>query len=90
MVVLKLGGKGAMIVGPNGEIEPVKPFKVKVVDTTAAGDAFIGGLAVAIAEQESAVSAVRFASAAGAVACTSFGAQPALPTREAVTALMGK
>ena len=90
MVVLKLGGKGAMIVGPNGQIETVKPFKVKVVDTTAAGDAFTGGLAVALAEGQPAVSAVRFASAAGAVACMSFGAQPALPTREAAMALLGK
>jgi ribokinase len=82
MVVLKLGAKGSMIVGQNGEIETVKPFKIKVVDTTAAGDAFTGGLAVAIAEGMSAVSAVRFANACGAVACQSFGAQPALPTRE--------
>ncbi|HEX4125837.1 MAG TPA: ribokinase [Tepidisphaeraceae bacterium] len=88
MVVLKLGRKGAMIVGPNGQIETVKPFKVKVVDTTAAGDAFIGGVAVAIAEGQPPVSAVRFGNAAGAVACTSFGAQPALPTRAAVMALV--
>ena len=94
MVVLKLGSKGAMIVAPNGkiggQIETVKPFKVKVVDTTAAGDAFTGGLAVAIAEGQPAVSAVRFANACGAVACQSFGAQPALPTRRQVTELIGR
>jgi ribokinase len=90
MVVLKLGSKGSMILAPDGQIETIKPLKVKVVDTTAAGDAFTGGLAVAIAERQPAVSAVRFANAAGAVACQSFGAQPALPTREQVTALIGK
>jgi ribokinase len=89
MVILKLGGKGSMIVGPNGQIETIKPFKVKVVDTTAAGDAFTGGLAVAIAEGMPVAAAARFANACGAVACQNFGAQPALPTREQVTHLAG-
>jgi len=43
IVLLKLGAKGAMIV--DNEIEHVKGFKIKVVDTTAAGDAFNGALA---------------------------------------------
>lgn len=89
-VVLKLGNKGAMIVGRDGEIRTVKPFKLKVVDTTAAGDAFTGALAVGQAEGMELPEAVRFANAAGAVSCTSFGAQPALPDRAAVEKLLGR
>jgi ribokinase len=86
IVLLKLGAKGAMIV--DNEIQHVKGFKVSVVDTTAAGDAFNGALAVAMAEGIELVRAVRFANAAGARACEKFGAQPALPTRMEVEGLM--
>jgi ribokinase len=86
IVLLKLGAKGAMIV--DNEIQHVKGFKVGVVDTTAAGDAFNGALAVALAEGMELVRAVRFANAAGARACEKFGAQPALPTRMEVEGLM--
>jgi ribokinase len=86
-VVLKLGRKGALLV--NGEeIEHVKGKKVTVIDTTAAGDAFNGALAVAMAEGMELGRAVRFANAAGAKACETFGAQPALPTRMEVEGLM--
>jgi ribokinase len=86
VVLLKLGAKGAMIV--DNEIQHVKGYKVNVVDTTAAGDAFNGALAVAMAEGMELGRAVRFANAAGARACEKFGAQPALPTRMEVEGLM--
>ena len=63
-------------------------FRVKVTDTTAAGDAFTGALAVARAEGMERDAAVRFANAAGAVCCRGFGAQPSLPTRESVERLL--
>jgi ribokinase len=85
-VVLKLGAKGAMVV--ESEIEHVKGFKAKVVDMTAAGDAFAGALAVGLAEGMELTRAVRFANAAGARACETFGAQPSLPTRIEVEGLM--
>jgi ribokinase len=86
-VVLKMGRKGALVL--NGDdIEHVKGRKVTVVDTTAAGDAFNGALAVALAEGMEMGRAVRFANAAGAKACERFGAQPALPTRMEVEALL--
>lgn len=88
MVVLKMGAKGALIVGPDGDIERVKPHKVEVVDTTAAGDAFTGALAVAHAEGMAFREVVAFANAAGAACCQGFGAQPALPTRDAVQKLL--
>ena len=87
-VVIKLGAKGALLVGRDEAFETVRPFKVKVVDTTAAGDAFTGALAVARARGMPLEDAVRFANAAGAVCCQSFGAQPALPDRVAVDALL--
>ncbi len=50
-------------------------------DTTGAGDAFNGALAVALAERRDIASALRFANAAAALACTKRGAQPSLPAR---------
>lgn len=87
-VVLKLGGKGALLVCRDGHIERYKPHKVAVLDTTAAGDAFAGALAIGHAEDMSLRDAVRFANAAGAACCTQFGAQPALPARDAVERLL--
>ena len=89
-VVLKLGSKGAMLVGGDGDdsmIRTIKPFRVQVIDTTAAGDAFTGALAVSRAEGMPMPDGVRFANAAGALCCTGFGAQPALPSREQVDRL---
>ena len=88
MVVLKLGDKGSMIQDRDGYIETVKPFKVKVVDTTAAGDAFTGALAVGMAEGLPIARTVKMANAAGAICCRTFGAQPALPTRADVEKLL--
>jgi ribokinase len=66
----------------------VKGFKAKVVDTTAAGDAFNGALSVAMGEGMELERAVRFANAAGAKSCEKFGAQPAMPTRMEVEGVM--
>ena len=87
-VVLKLGRMGALLVTKDGGIDAIDPHKVEVSDTTAAGDAFTGALAVAKAEGLPLHDAVRFANAAGAACCKQFGAQPALPTREAVEKLL--
>jgi ribokinase len=87
-IVLKLGPRGSMFVGRSGEIEVVNGFKVDVTDTTAAGDAFNAALAVAQQEQMDWPEALRFANASGAITCQTFGAQPALPAREAVDKLM--
>jgi ribokinase len=55
---------------------------VDVVDTTAAGDAFIGGFASAMLRRLEIVDAVKYATACGALAATKFGAQPSLPTKQ--------
>ncbi len=85
-VVLKLGERGAMLV--DDQITEVEGFAVDVVDTTAAGDAFTAALAVAHREALPKADAMRFANAAGALACTTFGAQPSLPLREDVEKLL--
>jgi ribokinase len=67
----------------------VAAFRVEVVDTTAAGDAFNAGLAVALGERRALREALRFASAAAALTCTRRGAQASLPVREEASRLSG-
>ncbi len=64
------------------------PFPAAAVDTVAAGDAFNGALAVALTEGKPLPDAVRWASAAGALAVTRVGAQDAMPARDAIEALL--
>jgi ribokinase len=86
-VVVTLGGEGSAIVGAEG-VTRVSGFPVPVVDTTAAGDAFVGGLAAALLRELPLHDAVRFANACGAVAVTRAGAQPSLPQRAEVERLI--
>lgn len=86
-VVLTLGGEGAFLT-TEGLEEYVPAFEVEVADTTAAGDAFVAGFAVAVASGQSLREGVRFAAAAGALATTKLGAQPSLPTLEEVKRLL--
>jgi ribokinase len=83
-IVITLGGQGAFALGVDEEGTHVKGFTVTVVDTTAAGDAFSGALAVSLAEGSTLGEAVAFANAAGALACTKRGAQESLPDRSEV------
>jgi ribokinase len=85
-VVVKLGGQGAVVVsGDRSFYQPALP--VQAVDTVAAGDAFNGGLAVALAEGMNLVEAVEFATATAAAAVMVPGAQAAMPPRSRVAAL---
>lgn len=85
-VIVTLGEEGALVVSSTGEVH-VPPYRVKAVDTTAAGDAFCGALAVALGRGESLIDAVRYGNAAGALAATVAGAEPSLPRAEAVERL---
>ncbi len=80
--VVKLGAKGVYCATAT-ESFFTPAFSVKTVDTTAAGDAFNGGLATALSEGLSLRQAVVWGSAAGALAATKSGAQPSLPDRNA-------
>ena len=86
--VIKLGAQGAYWADGEGAGE-VQPFTVQAVDTVAAGDAFNGALAVALSEGHSLESAVRWGCAAGALSVTRVGAQDSMPTRDAVSAMLG-
>jgi ribokinase len=86
-IVVTLGANGALIVNKNGA-KHIPSYQVKVVDTTAAGDAFVGGLAVGLLNGKSLEDAVQYACACGALAVTKFGAQPSLPTTEDVEKLL--
>ena len=66
----------------------IAPFKVDPVDTTAAGDAFVGAFAAALADGEPIDKAVLWGNAAGALAATKLGAQPSLPRREEVEKIL--
>ena len=86
-VILTLGEKGALLT-QEGKSEIFPAFQIKPVDTTAAGDAFIGGFAVALAEGKSMTEAIRWGNAAGALATTRLGAQPSLPMRQDVEMML--
>lgn len=86
-VIIKLGGRGSLLVTAD-ETRHFEPFKVKVVDTVAAGDSFNGGFAVAYAQGRSLHDCVLYASAAGAIAVTRPGAGAAAPTGHEVEALL--
>ncbi|CAA9224796.1 MAG: Ribokinase [uncultured Chloroflexi bacterium] len=87
-VLLTLGDRGALLLPPDGNALEVPSFPVRVVDTTAAGDAFCGALGVAMAEGRPMEEAARFACAAGALACTVMGAGPSLPPRLEIERLL--
>jgi ribokinase len=88
-VILTLGANGALL-SQDGWALHLPAFPVRVVDSTAAGDAFVAGLAVALAEGKSLEEAVYWGNAAGALACTILGAQPSLPDRLSLEALLSE
>jgi len=86
-VIVTLGDQGAFLRGP--DVEGHFPaFPVEAIDTTAAGDAFNGALASALAQGKALAEALSFANAAGALATTRWGAQPSLPGREEIEGLL--
>jgi len=87
--IITLGARGA-VWSIDGERGSTQPPAVRAVDATGAGDAFCAALAVALIEGQSAADAVRFACAAGAAAATVHGAEPGLPTRQAVERLASR
>lgn len=82
-VIITMGSQGALVY--TGSIcELVPAYKVKAIDTTAAGDIFNGALVVAIAEGHGWIEAARFACKASAIAVTRAGAQSSAPYRKEV------
>lgn len=78
--IITLGAAGAVVVEPGG-VTRIEPYRVVAIDATAAGDAFVGALALSLVRGADLVTAARLAAAAGAAAVTRPGAQSSLPTR---------
>jgi len=82
-VIVTLGGEGFAYYR-GGEVQKVGCMKVKVVDTTGAGDTFCGALCARLAEGEDVLNAAIYGGKAGSIACMRAGAQPSIPTRREV------
>ena len=88
LVAVTVGEKGTIWLDEEG-IQHEPAFEVDVVDTTGAGDVYHGALALQLANGSSDIrQAVRFASAAAALTCASFGGRSGIPTAEQVKRLM--
>jgi ribokinase len=86
-IIITLGKRGALL-SARGKKQLFPAYQVKAVDTTAAGDAFLGGLGAALSDGKSVEEGIRWGNAAGALAVTKMGAQPSLPLRREVEELL--
>jgi len=87
--VITMGRRGCMVVGRNSA-DHIPAFEVDLVDQAGKGDAFAGALAAYCAVDYDVREAARFASAAGALACTKFGSIESLPTKAEIIELLQK
>jgi len=87
-VIITLGDSGALVIDDAAEPVFLPTYAVEAIDTTAAGDAFCGALAAAIARGSMLPEAVRVGCAAGALATTVLGAVPSLPQARQISGLM--
>jgi ribokinase len=88
MLAVTAGAHGAVLWRDGREIARATPPAITPVDTTGAGDAFVAALTVALLEKQPVQRALQFACAAGAACASQAGAQPALPNRAQVLALL--
>jgi ribokinase len=87
-VIIKMGERGAFLATQGGVREFMPAFRVQAIDSTAAGDAFNGGFAVALMQGKQPLDAMRFASAVSAVSVTRQGAQPSMPSAREVAGFL--
>lgn len=88
LVVVTLGAAGAKAYRAGRSVAEARPPRVEPVDTVGAGDAFCGALVTALGDGQSVPAALEWATAAGALATTSQGAQPSLPDRHQIEAAL--
>jgi ribokinase len=89
-VVLKLGSHGICLASRDQPVEMLPAFRVKAIDTTAAGDAFNGAFAVGLMLGKTARESAIFAAGAAAISVTRAGAQPSMPTMAEVVSFVGE
>jgi ribokinase len=87
-VLLKLGERGCYVALATGERTLVPSYRVKAIDTTAAGDAFNGAFATALLRGTDPIASVKYASAVAAISVTRHGAQPSMPTEVELEAFL--
>lgn len=87
-VIVKMGSHGACIAGVDGFRRMIPAFKVRAIDSTAAGDAFNAGLAVGLVRGLSLEDAARYGAAVGAISATRAGAQTSMPSEKEVSRLL--
>lgn len=87
-IIITCGSEGSYYVAANGTTFKQPSYLVDVVDTTGAGDAFIGVFLASLCEQENIQTALQYASGAGAYACTKKGAQEEVPTKSILDEFM--
>ncbi len=87
--VITMGRRGCMVVDRSGA-DHIPSFEVELVDQAGRGDAFAGALAASCAVGDNVRKALRFASAAGALACTKFGSIEAMPTKAEIIQMLQK
>lgn len=87
--VITMGKRGCMVVDRKGA-DHIPAFEIELVDDTCTGDAFAGAMAACYAVDRNVRQAVKFASAAGTLACTKFGSIEALPTKAEIIELLQK
>jgi ribokinase len=87
--LITLGGAGALYRDASNALH-CAAVAVRPVDTTAAGDAYIGALAAALSEDRTVPDSLGFAAAAAGLAVTRLGAQPSLGSRDEVAAFIGR
>ena len=83
-IILTLGDKGSILFSEDNNIKKYDVYKVKTVDTTAAGDSFIGAFTMKICEIGNPDEAIKYATAVSAIVVTRQGAQDSIPTREEI------
>jgi len=88
-VVITMGRNGCMVVDRDSA-DHIPAYTIDLVDHTGTGDAFAGALAASLAVGDDLRKAVKFASAAGALACTKFGSVDAMPTKAEIIELLQK
>ena len=87
IVIIKIGEQGVYYLTKD-ESDYIPPFKVNAVDTTSAGDAFSGALAVCLAGKKSITQSIVFSCAAGAMAVTKLGVQDSMPNLKEIDILI--
>ena len=89
-IILTLGDNGSVLFDENDNVKKYDAYEVKAVDTTAAGDSFIGAFAMKICDCGDTDKAIKYATAVSAIVVTRQGAQDSIPTKEEIEEFIEK